>query len=135
MPYGELALPCVGPWGRDGPGPRSHTGSAEPPSPREGDRLRSGPTVGPRRAAGATPRGPTPPVTAHALGQTLRLAGPLLQIVALIGLFRPGIGPALRTACYAAFLGGFVLVLAGVALARLPRRERPKPPDPDRILD
>jgi hypothetical protein len=74
-------------------------------------------------------------VTARALGQTLRLVGPLLQIVALIGLFRPGLGPTLRNACYLAFLGGFVLVLAGVILARLPRRDQPKPPRHDRILD
>jgi hypothetical protein len=74
-------------------------------------------------------------VTAHAVGQTLRLAGPLIQIVALIGLFRPGTGPRLRTVCLAAFLGGFVLVVVGIALTRLPRREPPDRPDHEGPLE
>lgn len=71
-------------------------------------------------------------MTAHRIGQTLRIVGPLLQVAALIGLFRSGATSALRGSCYATFLLGFVLVLAGVGLARAPRRARTGPLDLDR---
>lgn len=69
------------------------------------------------------------------IGQALRLAGPLLQIVALIGLFRPGLDQVGQVACYIGFALGFLLVLAGVALVRLSPRRRTPTKDHELDLD
>jgi hypothetical protein len=62
-------------------------------------------------------------VGARQVGQVLRLGGPLIQLACLIGLFRTG-RPEIRSALFVGFGLGFLLVILGNVLARLPRRER-----------
>lgn len=58
------------------------------------------------------------------LGLVLRMVGPLLQIASLMLLLRPGVadmtlaGTPARSWLYGAFLLGFLLVVAGMALSR-----------------
>jgi cation transporter-like permease len=70
-------------------------------------------------------------MTARGIGQVLRLAGPLIQVVCLAGLFSGASSWSLRAACYAGFLVGFVLVLVGNILARWPSRRGTDPEEPE----
>jgi hypothetical protein len=95
-----------------------------------------------RRGAGRASRNSItgqgrPTVTLRNAGSILRLAGPALQVISLIGLFRAprsDAGDRIRLACMALFGLGLILVIVGNVLARMRRpagpRARDEKPDP-----
>ncbi|MFO0957618.1 MAG: hypothetical protein U0800_09165 [Isosphaeraceae bacterium] len=66
------------------------------------------------------------------LGSLLRLAGPLLQLLCLTLILRPGTaamsiaGQPVRSLLYLGFVLGFVLVIAGLILTMSKRKPSPK---------